>query len=96
MMTPLGRRTRTCVALWVGVAVVVWNGVYDLMMTRGVQEYLFQNALHQLGRGPDRPMKAFMDRAIYDAVWVSTIWAGVVLLAGLVTIKVLSRADLAP
>ena len=91
MRRPLGRRERVLVGAWVLIGVVVWNGIYDFVMFRGVQAYLFQNALHQLGRGPDMPMKMFMQGVVYDAVWISTIWSGAILLAGLLTIRSLSQ-----
>ena len=81
------RRTRVLVALWIVVGVIVWNGVYDLVMFRGVQAYLFRNALHQLGRGPEVAMKPFMAWVIRDAVRTSTMWAGAVVVAGLATIR---------
>ena len=89
-MQPLARRERLLVGLWIVVGLVVWNGVYDFVMMRGVQTFLFHNALHQLGRGPDLSMKDFMDAVVFDAVWISTLWAGVIMLAGLMTIRVLS------
>ncbi len=91
MIRATGRRERVLAGVWVAIGVVVWNGVYDFVMFRGVQAYLFRNAMHQLGRGPDVPMKLFMQGVVYDAVWISTIWAGAILLAGLLTIRALSR-----
>lgn len=94
MIQPLGRRERVLVGAWIVIGIIVWNGVYDFVMFRGVQAYLFRNALHELGRGPDSPMKLFMHTVIYDAVWIATIWAGAILLAGLLTIRSLSRTRL--
>ena len=34
------------------MAVVVWNGLYDLRITLGVRDYLMKQALHDAGRGP--------------------------------------------
>lgn len=91
MTRPGVRRERVLAAVWIVIGIVVWNGIYDFVMFRGVQAYLFRNALHQLGRAPDVPMKLFMQGVVYDAVWISTIWAGGILLAGLVTIRSLSQ-----
>jgi hypothetical protein len=52
-----------------------------------VKEYLFRSALHEAGRGPMIPMSEIMDVTVRDAVWVSTLWASLLLLAGLVTIR---------
>lgn len=90
-MRKLHRYERIAVAVWLVVALVVWNGVYDLLMTRGIKDYLLRQALHQAGRGPDVSMTALIDLAITEAIWVSTLWASVILLAGLMTIRMLSR-----
>lgn len=91
MMRKLERRERIAVAIWLVVAVVVWNGVYDLLMTRGIKDYLLRQALHQAGRGPEVSMTALIDLAISEATWISTLWASVILLAGLMTIRLLMR-----
>lgn len=91
MMRKLQRHERIAVAVWLTVALVVWNGVYDLLMTRGIKDYLLRQALHQAGRGPEVSMTALIDLAITEAIWVSTLWASVILLAGLMTIRMLSR-----
>jgi hypothetical protein len=88
-MTGLGRRERIAVYLWLAVAVVVWNGLYDLLLARSTQTYLFRQALHQAGRGPWLDLTTAMDVAVRDAAWVSTLWASILLLAGLITIRLL-------
>ena len=90
-MQPLGRRQRVAVALWVVVGIVVWNGVYDLMLVRGIKEVLFRDALYSAGRAPRTPVAAIMDATVYDALWVSTLWASVIVLAGMFTIRMLSH-----
>lgn len=90
-MRPIGRPERMAVALWVIVGIVVWNGVYDLMVGQGIKEYLFREALYQAGRGPHISIGSVMDPFVFDAVWVSTLWASVIMLAGFFTIRMLSR-----
>ena len=34
------------------MAIVVWNGLYDLRITLGVRDHLMKQALHDAGRGP--------------------------------------------
>jgi hypothetical protein len=91
MMRRLTSAERIGAVIWLIAAVVVWNGIYDLLLTRSVKEYLLRAALHDLGRGPQIPIKAAMDAAVYDAVWIATLWAGMLLLAGLVTVRVMRR-----
>lgn len=89
-MRPLQRAERIAVAAWVVLAVVVWNGVYDLLLTRGIKDYLLRNALHQAGRGPEVSMTTLLDLTVSEAFWVSTLWASVILFAGLWTVRLFS------
>jgi hypothetical protein len=85
----LPRRERILVGVWISLGIVLWNGVYDMTLGEGIKEYLFRSALHDAGRGPQVTIAAVLDPFIFDAVWVSTFWASLVMLAGLVTIRVL-------
>ena len=87
-MTPLGRGQRIAVVIWVILAVAAWNGLYDLLLARSTQNYLFRTAMHDAGLGPAVDLTAALDYAVLEAIWVSTLWAGILLLAGLVTIRV--------
>jgi len=89
-MRRLERAERIAVGVWLVVALVVWNGVYDLLQTRGIKDYLLRNALHQAGRGPEVSMTALLDLTTVEAFWVSTLWASVILLAGLWTVRLFS------
>lgn len=88
-MTGLPRRERWLVGLWLVLGVALWNGVYDMTMIEGTKEYLFRSALYDAGRGPRPAIAAVLDGTIFKAVWTSTLWASIVLLAGLVTIRVM-------
>jgi hypothetical protein len=92
-LRPLPPPERIGVAIWLVLAIVVWNGIYDVLLSRGAKEYLFRWALHEAGRGPAVPMATIMEVTVGDAIWVSTLWAGIILLAGLVTIRVMRRAS---
>lgn len=85
-MRRLHRAERIAVAVWIVLAVVVWNGVYDLLLTRGIKDYLLRNALHEAGRGPEVSLTALLDLTVSEAFWISTLWASVILLAGLWTV----------
>ena len=84
------RRRRAALA-WLIIAGVVWNAVYDLLMTRAVKETLLVAAKHEAGRGPLVPVDLLMSYAIYEAVWKSTLGASLLLLAGLLTIRYVGR-----
>ena len=86
------RRERALLALWLVLAVLLWNGIYDMTVGEGIKEYLFRSALHQAGRAPRVPIAAVLDPYIFNAVWVSTFWASLVMLAGLVTVRVMRKS----
>jgi predicted cobalt transporter CbtA len=86
-------RQRALIIVWLVVAVVVFNGIYDFMMTRSVKEYLLREYMFQAGRGPKVPLAASMDLAVRNAFWISTLWASSILLAGLITIRAHASAD---
>jgi hypothetical protein len=90
-MIPLERRERLAVGLWLAVAVVVWNGLYDELLARSTQTYLFEVAMHQAGMGPAVDLASAMDAAVVHAVWISTLWAGGLLALALLTIHALRR-----
>ena len=92
-MRALSRAERAAVALWVILAVVIWNGIYDVLVTRGVKEYLLRRAMHDAGRGPDVQLALMMDLTVRDAAWMATLWASIVLLAGLWTIRMFARGE---
>ena len=91
-MRRLTRAQRIAVAIWLVVPIVVGNAIYDLLLTRGVQEYLFRVALHEAGRGPLVSMGDVMGRVVYDATWVGLLFGCLVALAGFATIRLLSGA----
>ena len=90
-MRPLPRAQRVAAILWVVVSIVVWNGVYDLVLVRGIKETLFRAALFDAGRAPAPDLRHLMDVAVFNATWISTAWASALLLAGLFTIRFLGR-----
>lgn len=91
-MTALSRRERLAVALWAAAAVVVWNGVYDLLLAKSTETYLFRTAIHQAGLGPPVDLTSALDYAVVNAVWLSTFWGCLLLLLGLLTIRLSGRS----
>jgi hypothetical protein len=79
-------RTRLLI-LWLAVAFVVWNGVYDMRMHDTVRGYLVETALAQAGLGRGVDMRTVMHRGLVDAIAFATAWGLGVLLAGLVTMR---------
>ena len=73
--------------LWVALAFVVWNGVYDMRMHDTVRGYLVQAALAQAGLSAGVDMRQYLHRGLVDAIAFATAWALGVLLAGMVTMR---------
>ena len=90
-MSRVPRLVRVVLVAWLGLAIVVWNGLYDLRITLGVRDYLMKAALSQAGRGPDLVMADAMRATVADAVMVASLWAAIVLAAGWITIFVMHR-----
>ena len=88
----LARARRWAIGFWIVMAVLVWNGLYDLRITLGVRDHLMKQALHDAGRGPAVTITEDMDATVKDAVLVASLWAGIILAAGLATVVMLSRA----
>ena len=86
MMSPR-RRARLAIGLWLGVAVVVWNGLYDLLLARSTASYLFEVAMHEAGRGPAVDLSRAMAEAVTYARWLATLWAAILFALGVLTIR---------
>ena len=66
---------RLIAALWLVVGVVVWNGFFDLYVSRGAREYGQLRVERQRDHGPEPDMTAVMARAKHDGAWASSAWA---------------------
>lgn len=82
---------RRLVWLWIGIGVVVWNGVFDLVVRRGMTEYLFRQAAFDAGRGERYTMHDVMDLAIRHATLIASAWAIAITAAGVATVMILAR-----
>jgi hypothetical protein len=88
---PLFRRQRIALAVWIVLAIALWNAIFEMMVVRGVKEYLVRAALYDAGRRPFTPIADVMNPAIFHATWVATLWTLIVLLAALLTIRAFTR-----
>jgi hypothetical protein len=87
VIVPLTRRERILVGIWLAAGVALWNGVYDMTLGVGIKEYLFRSALHEAGRAPRMTIATVLDPFVFDALWVATFWASLIVLLGLLTIR---------
>ena len=83
--------TRIAAALWLLLGVAVWNGFYDLYVSRGARDYGQLRVEAELGRGAEPDMTQVMARARRDGVVAATMWSVLIVLAGWGTIAVVQR-----
>jgi hypothetical protein len=79
-------KTRTALVLWFVLGAALWNGIFDLYVTRGAHEYLQRQAEFLLHRGPEPTMAGVMARAKHDGAETATIWAVLIVGAGWTTV----------
>ena len=82
-------RTRVLFWFWVVVGVITWNATFDLLVSRGVKEYLYRSAAYEARLGPPVTMDEIMQPTIRDGAVTASIAAGLVTLAGWATIALL-------
>jgi len=82
---------RAALLAWAVCAVVVWNVVFDAIVTRTGREYLTLQALHQQGKGPAVTIRGVMDPGVSRAARTATASGGAVGAAGIVVAWLASR-----
>ena len=82
---------RLGVVLWLVLGAAVWNGFFDLYVSRGAREYGQLRVEHARDGLPEPDMKEIMGRATHDGVVGSTLWAVLVVGAGLGTLWLARR-----
>jgi hypothetical protein len=80
---------RLAAGLWVLLAAFVGNGIYDVLVARGIKEFLFRYALSQAGAGPSVALEELMHTTVVRATAVGLLWSGLVLLVGFATLRLL-------
>jgi hypothetical protein len=83
--------TRIVALLWLALGVAIWNGFFDLYVSRGAREYNQLRVEYELGRGPEPDMAGVMAQAQRDGVQAATTWAVVVSASGWATIWIARR-----
>jgi hypothetical protein len=86
---PRTRRERLALGLWVLLAVFVGNGIYDVLVARGIKEFLFRHALSEAGAGAAVSLPQMMHTTVRRAAAVGVLWSGLVLLVGFITMRLL-------
>ena len=79
-------RRAVLAAIWIIVGAAIWNGFFDLYVSRGEREYLQKRAEFELGLGAEPSIAAVMGEARDLGVIAATTWAALVTGLGLVTV----------
>lgn len=85
------RAVRWAILIWLGVTAVVWNGFFDLLISRGEKQYFLEQARYELRLGPEPSLDAIMKRTRGDAVRVASLWGLFVFASGVATTVLLAR-----
>ena len=82
---------RTIAVLWLVVGIALWNGIFDLYVSRGAREYLQLQAQSELGIVPQPSMAVVMARAERMGLIAATLWATAIVALGWFTIRLVSK-----
>jgi hypothetical protein len=80
-------RGRLAAVIWLAIGVAIWNGFYDLYVSRGAREYLQLAAEAELGRREPPSMSAVMASNSRAGAYAATVWAVLIVGAGWATLK---------
>ena len=83
---------RTIAFLWLVVGIALWNGIFDLYVSRGAREYLQLQAQSELGIVPQPSMAIVMARAERMGFIAATLWATAVVVGSWITIRLVSKS----
>lgn len=85
------RPARILAIFWVVLGVAIWNGFFDLYVSRGAREYGQLRVEAERDGTPAPDMTQIMDRAKRDGVQMATMWAVLVVAGGWATLWVAAR-----
>ena len=88
-------RRRGLQLMWLILGAALWFGIWDYIVARGMNEYLYRNAELRLGvpppPGKSADMRDVMSRARRNGAIQATAWAVLVTGAGLLTVRVMDH-----
>ncbi len=71
----LQARLRLALLLWLSLAFIVWNDVFDAAVIRAGRDYLDQKALASQGKGADVTISGTMRPAVRRGAAMASLWA---------------------
>jgi len=90
---PRTRGERRAAILWVLLAIFIGNGIYDVLVARGIKEVLYQHALSEGSSGGIVPLSAMMRTTVHHATAVGLLWAGMILAVGVATLRLVRPSN---
>ena len=84
-------RKRLAAALWIVLAVVVWNVVFDQVLVFAGRRYVQAASAAASAARPYVRIDDWMRPALDRALWTATLAAGAILIVGLVGVRVAER-----
>jgi len=91
---PLRSRVGVAIALWIALAIVVWNVVFDRVLVVAGRQYVNAATRAARGSGPYVRVDAWMRPAERRALWTASVAGGTILAAGLASISLATRRSL--
>lgn len=95
-MAQVPRVVRLAWAACAALAVVVWSGVFDFLVSRGEKFYLWQQAEATIAGAPRASLDDIMTRTIHDAIVIASLWSLLVLIVSAGAVTVAWRRLVAP
>jgi hypothetical protein len=72
---------------WLLVGAVAWNAAFEVIVNRGVKDYLYQQARFELGRGPRPTIDRVVGGAVRDGAVQCTLWSAALVAAGILSTR---------
>ena len=91
---PLRARVGVAVALWIALALVVWNVVFDRVLVVAGRQYVHAAARSARDSGAYVRVDDWMRPAERRALWMASVAGGTILAAGIVSISLAARRSL--
>jgi hypothetical protein len=87
---------RIAAGLWIAWAVVVWNVVFDHVVVMAGRRYVHAAGLAARALAPPPRMDDWMRPAVTNGVYAATAAAGAILIVGLLSLHLATRATRLP
>jgi hypothetical protein len=93
-MRPLRSNVGVALALWIALALVVWNVVFDRVLVVAGRQYVYAATRAARGSDPYLRVDDWMLPAERRALWMASVAGGTILAVGLVSISLAARRSL--